>query len=51
MPLALQEFEGAKFVSLFFMFATASEIDFEKPSVMHTVTAQSCRSGKMLKRM
>jgi hypothetical protein len=33
------------------MFATASELDFEMPSEMKTVTAQSCRSGKMLKGM
>jgi hypothetical protein len=31
------------------VFATASEMNFEMPSEMKTVTAQSCRSGKIIK--
>jgi hypothetical protein len=33
------------------MFATAREMKFEMPSEMKTGTAQSCRSGKRIKKM
>jgi hypothetical protein len=34
-----------KFVGLLFMFAAANEMNFEIPSEIKAVTAQSCRSG------